>query len=385
MRWSLAVLALIFIAGGCEKVVVKTAEKTTRIRTADMQKRIFRRRIPLQGTVQPVEFATISAKISGTLELLKVDEGDRIKKGDVLFGIDRQVLKNQVIVKEDEIKVRQAALKSAEIALNIANISLEQAKRDYDRAKNLSRNSAISQSSLESAETDYKKAEMAVNNAKADISNAVSQLKQAQSNLAIARKNLNDSTTVAPFDCVVFDKFVEENEFVSAGQDIVKLENHNALEVICYISSVYYDQVIPGKTPVDFTARDGKVISRSVITYKAPGIDPESRTFKIKISVPANTGFVSGMLCELDIILTEREGYGIPEEAVLLRANGRIIAFTVNKDMRAESVEIKKGITDSGFSEILNAGELTGRRFVISGQTFINNGALLVDAEAEKK
>ena len=91
------------------------------------------------------------------------------------------------------------------------------------------------------------------------------------------------------------------------------------------------------------------------------------------------------MLCELDIILTEREGYGIPEEAVLLRANGRMIAFTVNKDMRAESVEIKKGITDSGFSEILNAGELTGRRFVISGQTFINNGALLVDAEAEKK
>ena len=385
MRWSWILMAALIIAGGCEKAKVKTAEKTTRIRTAMLQKRVFRQRIPLQGTVQPVEFATISAKISGTLELLKADEGDRIKKGDVLFGIDRQVLKNQVIVKEDEIKVREAALKSSEIALSIAKISLDQARRDYERAKNLFRNSAISQSSFESAETDFKKAEMAVNNANADISNAVSQLKQAQSNLAIARKNLNDSTTVAPFDCVVFDKFVEENEFVSAGQDILKLENPDVLEVVCYISAVYYDQIVPGKTVVDFTGKDGNALARSTITYKAPGIDPESRTFKIKIAVPASTRLVSGMLCELDIILTEREGYGIPEEAILLRANNRMIAFTVNDQMRAQSVDIRRGITDGGFSEILNAGEMLKHRFVISGQTFINNGALLVDAEAENK
>ncbi|MBQ4329665.1 MAG: HlyD family efflux transporter periplasmic adaptor subunit [Lentisphaeria bacterium] len=385
MRWSILAVSALLLAAGCEKPVMQTKEKTTRVNISKLQKRIFRQRIPLQGTIQPVEFATISAKIGGTLEMLKVSEGDKVKKGDLLFGIDRQVLKNQVVVKEDEIKVRQAALQSAEISLNIAKISYDQAKRDFDRAKNLSRSKAISESSLESAETDFRKAEMAVNNANASIANAKALLKQAESNLAIARKNLDDSTTAAPFDCVVFDKFVEENEFVSAGQEILKLENHDALEVVCFISAVYYNAVIEGKTPVDFTDRNGKAVARSVITYKAPGIDPESRTFKIKVAIPKEANPVSGMLCELDIILAEREGYGLPESAILLRAENRMIAYTVNDKSRAESVEIKRGIIDGGFSEVLNAENLLSRRFVITGQTFINNGSLLVDAAAGKK
>lgn len=385
MRWSILAVSALLLAAGCEKPVAKTKEKTTRVNISQLQKRVFRQRIPLQGTVQPVEFATISAKIGGTLEILKVDEGDKVKKGDLLFGIDRQVLKNQVVVKEDEIKVRQSALQSAEISLNIAKISYDQAKRDFERARNLSRSKAISESSLESAETDFRKAEMDVNNANAAIANAKALLKQAESNLAIARKNLDDSTTVAPFDCVVFDKYVEENEFVSAGQDILKLENHDALEVVCFISAVYYNAVVEGKTPVDFTDRSGKAVARSVISYKAPGIDPESRTFKIKVAVPKSANLVSGMLCELDIILTEREGYGLPESAILLRAENRMIAYTVNAQSRAESVEIKRGIIDGGFSEILNAEDLLKHRFVITGQTFINNGSLLVDAAAGKK
>ena len=91
------------------------------------------------------------------------------------------------------------------------------------------------------------------------------------------------------------------------------------------------------------------------------------------------------MLCELDIILAEREGYGLPESAVLLRAENRMIAYTADEESRARSVEIKRGIVDSGFCEILNAGDILDKRFVVTGQTFINNGSLLVDAAAEKK
>lgn len=383
MRFTIILAVLMFFAAGCKKASSVYREKTTRVRTAQLEKRVFQQRIPLQGTVQPVEFAVISAKISGTLELLKADEGDFVRKGSILFSIDRQVLKNQVVVKKDEIKVRQAALESAKIALKIAEITRDQALRDFERAKNLSRNDAISRSSVESAETDYKKALMAVNTANAEISNAEAQLTQAQSNLAIAEKNLDDSTTVAPFDCVVFDKFVEEKEFVSTGKNILRLENINSLEVVCFISSVYYNQIIPGETAVDFTV-GGKALARSKVTYKAPGIDPESRTFKIKISVPKETKLVSGMLCELDIILAEREAYGLPESAVLLRAENRRIAFTVDPEKRAKSVNITPGIIDSGYCEILNGAELLNERFVISGQTFINNGSLLVEAGMEQ-
>jgi multidrug efflux pump subunit AcrA (membrane-fusion protein) len=349
------------------------------------QKRIFREQLPVQGTVKPVEYATISAKISGTLELLNVSEGDKRKTGDVLFGIDRQILKNQVVVKEDEINVKEAALKSAELQLKTAQINQTQAKRDYERALTLAKSNALSQSNLETNETEYKRAEMEVQSALSAIVNARAQLKQAQSNLAIAKKNLDDSVVRAPFDCVVFEKFVEANEFVSVGQDILKLENPDKLEVSCYISAAYYHKVVPGKTVAEFTDGDGKALGRAVVTYRAPGVDPESRTFELKAIVPKDVKLVSGMLCDMNLILTEKEAYGLPTDSMLLRANDRYIVFTVDQNKRAQAVTVARGIIDGSYCELLNAPELLGKDVVISGQTFVNNNALLSITNAAKK
>ena len=175
---------------------------------------------------------------------------------------------------------------------------------------------------------------------------------------------------------MTFETFVEENEYVSTGQDIMKIENPGKFEIVCYISSVYYDQITENKTPVEFVDSKGK-INRCVVTYKAPGIDPTSRTFKIKAEVPQGVSVVSGMLCELNIILQEKEAYGLPADAMLLRANGRYIVYFIGKDNRAESVTVKRGIIDGNYCEVVNASEIIGRKFVITGQTFINNGALL--------
>ncbi len=369
--------AVVLLFAGCGKEVKKHRERTTRVEVSTLQQRTFREEIPLQGTVMPVEYATISAKISGTLEVFRVDEGDIRTAGDVLFGIDHHVLKNQVVVKEDEIKVKDAALQSAKLALKNNEIVCSQAKHDYERALTLRESKAISQASFENIETAYKKAQTEVQSAQAAILNASSQLKQAQSNLAIAKKNLDDSVIRAPFDCVIVDKFVEENEFVTVGQDILKLENHQRLEVICHISAVYYDQVTPGKTKVEFFRQDGRSAGFAAVTYKSPAIDPDSRTFKLKITVPAEIQLVSGMLCEIKLILQEKTAYGLPSDAILLRANDRRLAYTVNSDNRAESVDVQCGISSGGYTEIINYPAISGKRFVISGQTFINNGALL--------
>ena len=361
----------------CSKKSVKVKERAVRVGVQKLEKRTFREQLPVQGTVKPVEYATISAKISGTLEMLNVDEGDHRKTGDVLFGIDRQVLKNQVVVKEDEINVKEAALKSAELQLKTEEITLQQAKRDYERALTLSRSNALSQSNLETSETEYKKAQMEVQNAHSAIVNARAQLKQAQSNLAIAKKNLDDSVVRAPFDCVVFDKYVEANEYVSAGQDILKLENHDKLEVEVYISAGYYHQIEANKTAVEFKDVNGKVLGTAVVTYKSPGVDPESRTFKLKAMVPKNVKLVSGMLADINLILREKVAYGLPADAMMLRANDRYMVYTVTADKRAKDTTVERGIIDGSYCEVLNTAELLGKEVVTTGQTFVNNNALL--------
>jgi multidrug efflux pump subunit AcrA (membrane-fusion protein) len=358
---------------GCGKAKTKkVGEREIRVTVEPLTKRMYRRTIPVQGTVTPVEHAVISAKIGGTLEMLKVDEGDSRTKGEILFGIDSQVLKNQLTVREDEIKVKNAEYESAKIAEQSAMISLKKAELDYERFQRLRQSQATSQAEFETYETSYEKAKMDVQSARAAVVNAHAQLKQAESNLVIARKNLDDSVIVAPFDCTVTDKYVEENEYVTVGQNILKLENQKKLEVECFISAVYYRLIEPDKTPVLFS-RD----RRAVVTYKAPSVDPESRTFKIKILLPENIRMVSGTLCALKLVLEEKEAYGLPADAILLRAGDRRIAYTVDDGNCARSVEIKPGIVDGRFCEVENAEELMDQKFVVTGQTFVNNGARL--------
>lgn len=390
MNRASGLLAFLVIAGGltgaasgCGKLQNSgPAEREIRVTLQPLQKRIFRNQIPVQGTVWPVQFATVSAKISGMLERLKIDEGDSLKKGDRLFNIDCQVLKNQVTVCEDEIKVKQAELESAGIALENAKIASRKASLDYERHQSLVQSKATSRANFEAYETAYKQAEMDVKSARAAIANAEAQLKQAESNLVIAKKNLADSVLNAPFDCTVAEKYAEENEYVAAGQKILKLENQKKLEVICYISAVYYDKITAGKTPVEFVL-DGVKKGDGVITYKAPGIDPESRTFKLKALIPPNATLVSGSLCGLNIILEEKEAYGLPADALLLRADNRYIAYAAGAENRAKSFDVKRGIVDGKYCEVVNAAELLKERFVVTGQTFVNNGSLLRAVNAE--
>jgi len=370
---SAMVPLLIITAGGCKKETKKARERSIRVTVQQLEKRTFREQLPLQGTVQPVEFATISAKIGGTLEKLNVEAGDHCQKDDVLFVIDRKILENQVVVKKDEIKVKEAAVNSAKHARDTAKIKLEQAKRDHKRAQDLGW--ATSKSNLEAAETAEKTAAMAVKDADAAVTYAQAQLEQARSNLAIAEKNLADATVRAPFDCVVTETFVEQNEYVSMGKNILKLENQSQLEIVCYISAVYANKVVPGKTVVEFTGQNGK--GKCKVTFKSPSVDPVSRTFELKAVIPADVNLVSGMLCDFNLVLAEKESFGLPADAMMLRANDRYIVYYVNGEGRAQELEVKRGILDGKYCEVLNAKDFGEKYVVITGQTYVNNNTLL--------
>ena len=91
------------------------------------------------------------------------------------------------------------------------------------------------------------------------------------------------------------------------------------------------------------------------------------------------------MLCDFNIILQEKEAYGLPAAAILLRANDRRIAFTLGDKKRAESVDVISGITFDDYTEVINADKLLNKNFLVSGQTFVNNGTLLDVANAGEK
>ena len=370
---------------GCAKKEKKSkGEREVRVNVQKIEKRIFRRQIPVQGTVDPVQFAVLSAKLGGIIERFPTRTGMKLKKGDLLYEIERQVLKNQVTMRKDEIKVKQSEVQTAKARKASAIHTRKKAELDYNRARKLHDSKAISNAEFEEYDTNYKKAQTDLDSADAAIANAEAQLEQAKSNLAIAEKNLEDSTHYAPFDCTVVGTYVEEKEYVSTGTKILKIENLDVLEVVCYISAVYYNEIVEQKTKVEISA-DGKKYADAVITFKAPSIDPQSRTFKIKAIVPKASGLVSGMLCNVNLILEEKEAYGLPSDAMMLRANNRYIVFAAGADNRAKSFDVKPGIVDGIYREVLNPEKLMNENIIVNGQSFVNPGALLRVTPANKK
>ena len=381
----LLLLTAVLAAGttGCRKKAVKVQkEKIVRVGVMKPVHKLFQQRIPVQGTVAPVRYATLSSKTSGSLEILEAAEGKVIKENDLLFQVDKSNLENQVTVAQRQFDVCRSEVETAKIALDLAKIRLRKAELDFKRAKTLHQTKAISEENFESAEVDLKGAVAEVSSSEAKLKIAIAKRDQQENSLKIARKNLADSEVRAPFPGIITVCNFEPNEYVGQGTSILKIEDQSLLQVECFISSVYYNLIAPGKTRADFKL-DGKNAGSAIVTYRSPSVDPLSRTFKIKILLPKDTKLVSGLLCDVELMLQERQGYGIPAEAIMARGKDREVIFAM-ADGKAEMLEVKRGIVEPYYAELIDGEKLKNKQIIVSGHTFVNGGDKVIANRTEK-
>ena len=117
----------------------------------------------------------------------------------------------------------------------------------------------------------------------------------------------------------------------------------------------------------------GKRVCRSSVYFRAEVIDPASRTFEIKAKLPVDTSLKSGTLCDLEIILTRRTGWGVVSDAVLPGRGGRMSVF-VNQGGTAKETIVRCGLTTDGITEILSPEPLLGKAVIVRGQAFVREG-----------
>ena len=374
------VLPVILLGAGCGRKGEKPAEpRLAKVETSTLQERSFQKRLRVQGTVEPVEEAVIASRTSGVLNLLAVREGQEVEPGMLLFQVDKENLENQMELAAQELNVAKDNVSTAAADLDIARTALEKAELDFKRAEQLRDARVNSLDAYEQAQTTLRKAKAVVTKNEAILSYSQSQVKQSEIKLAIARKNLDDSIMLAPFGGRVTAKFQDQDEYVADGTSILHLENQSHLELSCLISAVYYDQIEVGVTEATIFF-DAEKVCLAPVTYRAACIDPLSRTFEIKVALPKDTKLVSGSLCNVDLILQQREGLGLPADAVLLRKGGKFMAYVLD-DRTVDAVDVMPGISCDGFTEILNGEQLQGREFVVAGQYFVNQGDMVVKAE----
>lgn len=226
-----------------------------------------------QGTVRTKESATIAARVPGTIDELLVAEGATVKKGDALFRVDRANLENAV--KLAEIADRKAAL-------------------DFRRMTRLVAEGAVTRDAFEKAEV---------------------QAKSAALQLAVARKNLADSEACAPFDGVITEKRRDMGDFVSPGAPVLRMDNTSAYEIRFALNASDYGKVKVGETRVRLAAA-GAPADGFPVAYKAPSVNPATRTFEIRIAVPKTDDLAPGMIRDATVVFARTTSDALPAAAV---------------------------------------------------------------------
>lgn len=166
------------------------------------------------GEISPAEQVSVRPEINGRIELLPVDVGDRVRKGDLLFALDDKELQQQKA--------------SALTGIERARLELDQAERNYRRSEELFAENLISKELYENARTTR------------DL--ARNSLDRAQRELALIDERLTKTKVVAPFDCTVLTRPVSIGQAVSgsggfnSGTEVLTIADLNSMVINAHIN-----------------------------------------------------------------------------------------------------------------------------------------------------
>jgi HlyD family secretion protein len=194
--------------------------------TATVELRDINFSVNAAGEMAPAEQVSVRPEINGKVDLLPVDLGDHLKKGDLLFKLDDKELQQQRASNVTDIEK--------------AKLNLEKAERDHKRAQQLLADKLISQELYDDTKTTYELAKNA--------------LESAQRALAIVDEHLTKTEVRAPFNCTVLTRPVSIGQAVSGsdgfngGTEVLTIADLNAMIINAQVNQADVPRLKVGET-----------------------------------------------------------------------------------------------------------------------------------------
>lgn len=224
---AMAVMAKMGMFGKDDGIKV-TAEKA--------EQRTIIEVVNASGKIYPEIEVKVSPDISGEITELTVEEGDTVKKGQLLARIYADMYNIQRNQAASGVAQSQAQVANSQAAIGSLKAQMEQAKRTYDMQKQLFDDKVISQSEFNVADAAYKTAVANYNAAQAGIKGTEASVQSARENLAKANTDLGRTSIVAPMDGVVSLLSVKKGEKVAGnsfnvGTEMLRIADMDKIEV----------------------------------------------------------------------------------------------------------------------------------------------------------
>lgn len=332
------------------------------------------------GYVTARRMATVSAQMTGTLTEVLIDEGFKVRKGQVLARLDDTGLKAGLAAAEAQIR-------TAEANQGQLRAQLAQAQADERRQAELAASGMTTHQSREQAST-------AVKTVSAQLEAAQRQIELAQAQARQARVNFDYATVRAPFDGIVTARAAQVGEIISplsAGGGFTRtgvgtIVDMDSLEVNVDVNEAYIAQVkadMPCEAVLD-AYPDWKIPAHVVAVI--PSADRGKATVKVRVALEQKDDrVVPDMGVRVSFLATKPKaeakpvpGVLLPPEAVVERDGGP--AVFVVQDNRAERRAVKLG-GDVGKFRLATEGLKAGETVVVSPPAELKQGSTVSNKE----
>ena len=230
-------IALIVVLIVLKKQGVIGKEEGMKVAVEKTDKRTIIETVNASGKLSPEVEVKVSPDISGEIVELAVNEGDSVKKGQVLAKIYADIYTTQRDQAAAVVNQQEASVSNSSAQLQALKASLDQAKRVYDRQKQLLDEKVISKSEFEQAENSFLSAEANYNAATQGIKGGQASVQSARANLSKANKDLSRTAIIAPMNGIVSLLNVKKGERVvgnsmMAGTEMMRVADMSVMEVI---------------------------------------------------------------------------------------------------------------------------------------------------------
>ena len=319
--------------GSGDKTAGKAASHASGLATIEVGAETAPAETLLDGVVEAVNQATLSAQTAGRVAEVLVDVNDTVKKDALLCRL--------------RATEQVAGLGQAQAALQAATARDAQASAQFDRIRDMYERKVV-------ARTTYDEAVTARDAAAANRAGAKAALESAREGVAYTEVR-------APFDGVVTARHVQTGEAVAPGMPLLTVSALGALRVVAEIPQSIADQVRSLQQARVYVG--GETIASTAVTM-FPSADPQSGTFRVRVDLPAaGTALAPGMHAKVGFLTGEASRTLVPRTALVERSELRAV-YVVTPDGRVVLRQVRLGRPLGDNIEVI-AGLARGERVAV--------------------
>lgn len=309
------------------------------------------------GTIEASESVDVRARVQGFLVRTNFEAGQRVKKGDLLFEIDKREYEAAVERAEAAVRAREAALEGAENDARLAReLADQRAGPEIDAV-------------IKAARRDMAKADLA----------------QAKAVLLEARLNLEFCSVTAPIDGRITDPEVDDGNLVGRSEPTLLAKIVQAVPAYVYVDVNETDVLAvrgagaregtPDRAAPEQSQRgtcelglsnEAEYRFQGRVDYLAPELDPQTGTLRVRARFEnADERLLPGLFARLRFPTSTRKSLVVPEAALLTDQQGRF-AMVVNEKNEVEARRIKVGVLDGSY-RVVEEGLTPNDKVIVLG------------------